>query len=176
MLTYVFVFAIGKELRANISFWKGFRGAIKDSAVSLRPLNTEAKLFRYSFVLKITFLRKNYVVEVFLSIPRSPCSRQIRFYGLIKTAESASMVSLNRRSRPFLTNISNFSANPKPYAETALARESGPQGGLIDDKNWGSKISWHCTFIRTMCKNCLMVTVGKRVRLDNCCCTTTVRL
>jgi hypothetical protein len=30
--------------------------------------------------------------------------------------------------------------------ETALAHESGPYGGLFDEKNRGSKISWHCPF------------------------------
>jgi hypothetical protein len=30
--------------------------------------------------------------------------------------------------------------------ETALAHESGGPGVLIDGKNWGSKISWHCPF------------------------------
>jgi hypothetical protein len=30
--------------------------------------------------------------------------------------------------------------------ETALAHESGGPGVLIDEKNWGSKISWHCPF------------------------------
>jgi hypothetical protein len=30
--------------------------------------------------------------------------------------------------------------------KTALAHESGGPGVLIDEKNWGSKISWHCPF------------------------------
>jgi hypothetical protein len=38
MFTYVFVFAVvSPELRVNIRFRKGFRGIIKDSAVSIRP-------------------------------------------------------------------------------------------------------------------------------------------
>jgi hypothetical protein len=31
-------------------------------------------------------------------------------------------------------------------SKTVLACESGPWGGLIDDKNQGSKISLHCPF------------------------------
>jgi hypothetical protein len=30
--------------------------------------------------------------------------------------------------------------------EKALTHESGGPGVLIDKKNWGSKISWHCPF------------------------------
>jgi hypothetical protein len=30
--------------------------------------------------------------------------------------------------------------------ETALAHESGGPGVLIDEKNWGPKILWHCPF------------------------------
>jgi hypothetical protein len=30
--------------------------------------------------------------------------------------------------------------------ETALTHESGGPGESIDEKNWGSKISWHCPF------------------------------
>jgi hypothetical protein len=30
--------------------------------------------------------------------------------------------------------------------KTALAHESGDPGALIDEKNWGSKILWHCPF------------------------------
>jgi hypothetical protein len=30
--------------------------------------------------------------------------------------------------------------------ETVLAHESGGLGVLIDEKNWGSKISWDCPF------------------------------
>jgi hypothetical protein len=60
-----------KELRANNCFCKGFCGVIKDSAVSLRLLNL---------------------------LLWSHWNRWIRFHGIIKTAESASMVSLRPRN------------------------------------------------------------------------------
>jgi hypothetical protein len=56
-----------KELRANNRLHQGFRGVIKDSAVSLRPLNP---------------------------LQRSHWNRRICFCSLIETAESASVVSL----------------------------------------------------------------------------------
>jgi hypothetical protein len=55
-----------KELRANINFRKGFRGVIKDSAVSMRP----RKL-----------------------LLRSIWDRESRFRGIYETAEAASAVS-----------------------------------------------------------------------------------
>jgi hypothetical protein len=58
------------------------------SVVSMKPPNlietVEARLFRHSFVLKTTFLRKTYVVEVFKGFP-----------SLNETAEAASVVSIN---------------------------------------------------------------------------------
>jgi hypothetical protein len=72
----------------------------------------------------------------------------------METDEHASAVSLKppnplpqsycyRGSQPFNPNISNFSANSKlpGICETALARETGSLGGLIDEKNRVSKIS-----------------------------------
>jgi hypothetical protein len=40
----------------------------------------------------------------------------------------------------------NFLGEFESIFETALAHESGPKGGLFDEKNRGSKISRHCPF------------------------------
>jgi hypothetical protein len=52
-----------KEMSVNIRFREGFRGVIKDSAVSMRP--RKPNFFRLSFVQKTTFLCINNVVEIF---------------------------------------------------------------------------------------------------------------
>jgi hypothetical protein len=95
------------------------------SVVSLRLLNLpKLNFFIRSFVLKTTFLRKNYVVEVFFRIPRSHWNHGSHFRQIC----SASLVSLkpfnplpqsqwNQRRRPFKTNISNCLANLKPCAK-----------------------------------------------------------
>jgi hypothetical protein len=59
--------------------------------------------------------------------------------GLIETAGSDPAVSLKPRD-PI----------PRSHWKKALARESGPYGGLFDGKNRESKISWHCPFNTTL--------------------------
>jgi hypothetical protein len=44
------------------------------------------------------------------------------------------------------SNIIDFLGEYESICETALGRESGPQVGLIDEKNRGSKISCNCPF------------------------------
>jgi hypothetical protein len=40
----------------------------------------------------------------------------------------------------------DFLGEYEAICKTALGRESGPEGGLIDEKNRGSKISCYCPF------------------------------
>jgi hypothetical protein len=44
------------------------------------------------------------------------------------------------------SNIIDFPGEYEAICETALGRESGPYGGLFDEKNRGSKISCYCPF------------------------------
>jgi hypothetical protein len=87
-------------------------------------------------------------------LPRSHWNRRSRFRGLIDTKESTSAVSLKPRKqlpqshlgrwrRQFQTIISwRFQSRMwngfSPWIRAL--------GGLIDEKNRGSKISWHCPF------------------------------
>jgi hypothetical protein len=44
------------------------------------------------------------------------------------------------------SNIIDFLGEYEAICETALGRESGPKGGLFDEKNRGSKIACYCPF------------------------------
>jgi hypothetical protein len=44
------------------------------------------------------------------------------------------------------SNVVDFLGEYEAICGTALGRESWPNVGLIDEKNRGSKISWHCPF------------------------------
>jgi hypothetical protein len=151
MFTFVFVFALVKELTANNHFCKGFHGVIKDSVVSLRPPNQlpqchwDHQLLFFSVIeaaeAKLVYTKlcvENYLSEEklccwsFFKDSVSHWNRWSRFRGLYGTTASASAVSFklpnplprshwNRGSRPFRTNIPNFSANLKQYAKRFLA-------------------------------------------------------
>jgi hypothetical protein len=62
-------------------------------------------------------------------------NKKVGFRGLVDTAEA----NFGEFRIEFLGEF-------EAICQTALACESGPLGGLIDEKNQGSKISWHCPF------------------------------
>jgi hypothetical protein len=103
MFTYVYVFAIVpiplKELRANNHFREGFRGVIKDSAVSIR---------------------------LWKQLPRSISDHGSGFGGLYQTAEAAFSVSIISQKPYISNNYLNFLGEFEAIFETALAHESGP--------------------------------------------------
>jgi hypothetical protein len=123
-------------------------------------------------VLKTTFLCKNNVVTFFYGFcglieteeaastvslkPHTPLmgshwSCQSRFDSLIETAEAAFAVSL----RPLKQTISNdyleFLGDFEAICETALARETGPLGMLIDEKTSGRKSRDTVPLIKSRC-------------------------
>jgi hypothetical protein len=67
-------------------------------------------------------------------VPRPQWNRRIRIRGLIETAEATI-------PNEYLEFLGEFEG----ICETALVRQSGPLGALIDEKQ-RSKISWHCPF------------------------------
>jgi hypothetical protein len=78
-----------------------------------------------------------------------------RFSGVIDPAEIVSAVSVTPwtafqrcKWHRWNSNIINFLGEYEAICKTALGRESGPQVGLIDEKNRGSKISCNCSFKR----------------------------
>jgi hypothetical protein len=59
-------------------------------------------------------------------LPRSHLNRQIRFRGLIETAESVSAVSLKPRKQTISNEYLEFLGELEAICETAFARESEP--------------------------------------------------
>jgi hypothetical protein len=67
-------------------------------------------------------------------IPRSHWNHRKRSRGLIETAGSDTAVSWRPRNPNFTKDYLDFINEYEAICETALARESGPYGGLFDEK------------------------------------------
>jgi hypothetical protein len=84
-------------------------------------------------------------------IARSHWHRWIRFRCLIETTELFN-INVQFRSRgdtaesELFTRLSRFSRRIRSHMRKGFSRESGPYGGLFDEKSRRSKISFHCPF------------------------------
>jgi hypothetical protein len=151
-------------MRTNIRFCKDSCGVIKFSGL-IENAGSDMKSYAAPAMNNRKYVNK---IENFCHrYPQSHWDRGIGFCGLIETAGFESAVSLRPRDSNSRSHwdhgnrfrslietagselcklLSRFSRRKRSHMQNGYRPWIRALGGLFDEKNRGSKISWHCPF------------------------------